>query len=242
MFRCFVISVDGCVGGGNGIDSLLKVSTPLLLQRMRLQVRARESLDGCHLRSHFGSRAISARTGVTAVSDRATRACRVPLFKMVVSSMALLCLLFFLSLRSSVAASFGCDNGVMLLQASGWCFWELPSILVSPYVDALTYKFGSFYAAILDVFNAAIKWACPQSVLPSDGFCHCEVCPQLVCGRCRCCEAGCDAQCRDGWVCPQLVLPSDGFCHGEVCPRLLDSRVDRCVRWRCDRHLVLLSV
>ena len=40
-----VISVDGCVGSGNGIDSLLKVSTPLLLQRMRLQVRARESLD-----------------------------------------------------------------------------------------------------------------------------------------------------------------------------------------------------
>ena len=33
-------------------------------------------------RSHFGSRAISARTGVTAVSDRATRACRASLFKM----------------------------------------------------------------------------------------------------------------------------------------------------------------
>ena len=66
-------------------------------------------------------------------------------------------LVVLLSLRSSVAASFGCDNGVMSLQASGWCFWGLPSILESPYVDALTYRFGSLNAAILDAVNAAMS-------------------------------------------------------------------------------------
>ena len=66
-------------------------------------------------------------------------------------------LVVLLSLRSSVAASFGCDNVVMSLQASGWCFWGLPSILESSYVDALTYRFGSVNAAILDVFNAAMS-------------------------------------------------------------------------------------
>ena len=145
-------------------------------------------------------------------------------------------LVVVLSLQSSVAASFGRDNGVMSLQASGWCFWGLPSILGSPYVDALTYRFGSVNAANLDVFNAAMS-----------GLARCRFCLAMGCATVRFAlswfvEVGGDVKldamlstATFGQARSCLCLAM-GFCHGEVCPRFLVSRVGRCVWGSFDRH------
>ena len=70
-----------------------------------------------------------------------------------------------LSLRSSVTASFGCDNGVMSLQASGGASGDCRQFSSAP---VLTCRFGSVIG--LPAVGSVWQWAVPLRGLPSIGL------------------------------------------------------------------------